>query len=598
MVRPGLVLVATLSVLSCATLGVGGGRDSETRERFSRAVTALDRSDFESATPDLEWLVARCRSGKRARTALLLLAAAELDVRNPERSPGRARRYAEAYLSLPGIPDEELPVARTLYLLAVDLGGTAIVGEADSPPVADRFADCGEGEPRDHLGLPTYDGPTTARRLATLQDSLDVLQAEIDRVRKLLKGGGGGPDRRAMSVRIRLLAGFAVVTALMLLPVLFAAARLAELRDLAVEGRGRHAAAVLAVGHLQTDIAELDRDERSYLITGEPVLRTSVEDEISRMRLELDSLGTSPYAKPAADVDPIFDSIADLSAKIHGLMQQDRVAEATGTFNRLEPLLVEGRQRVRALAGAIDRIAQADFRRAEAISASARQSTLAGVAFFVLVAILVGAWTTYALVRPLGRLAEATAAVAGGRLEDPPELPYHRKDEIGTLSTSFRAMTRRLAELDRMKAEFVGVASHELKTPINVINGYTELIEEETQGELTEHQIQILDGILEQTRAMSRLVSRLMDISRLEAGTYRMEFDVVHVEDVVTGLLRSFDVLARAKGVGLQAQIHDSTPETAVLDIDIIRDEVLGNLVSNALRHTPGGRVDRGGGVG
>lgn len=392
-----------------------------------------------------------------------------------------------------------------------------------------------------------------------------------------------------MTVRIRLLAGFAAVTALMLLPGLFAAERLAELRDLAVEGRSRHAGAVLAVGRLQTGLAELDRDERSHVATGDPGLRASVEDEISRMRHELDSLRVSPYAKPAAEVDPMVDSIADVAATIHGFMARDRVAEATDAFGRLEPLLGESQRRVRALAGAIDRIAQADFRRAESISAAARQSTLAGVLFFVLVAIVLGAWTTYALVRPLGRLAEATDAVAHGRLEDPPDLPYHRKDEIGTLSKSFRAMTRRLAELDRMKAEFVGVASHELKTPINVINGYTELIEEETQGELTEHQIQILDGILGQTRAMSRLVSRLMDISRLEAGTYRMEFDLVHVEDVVTGLLRSFDVLARAKRVALQVQIHDSAPETAVLDIDIIRDEVLGNLVSNALTHTPEG---------
>jgi hypothetical protein len=186
------VLAAILPVLACATLGFGGGESAGTRERLARATVALDRADFGSATADLRWVAARCRSGKRARTALLLLAAAELDVRNPERSPDRARRYAEAYLSLPGIPEEELPVGRTLYLLAVDLGGTAIAGEAGSPPVADRFEDCGEGEARDHLDLPTHAGPTTAQRLATLRDSLDALQAEIDRIRKLLRGGSGG----------------------------------------------------------------------------------------------------------------------------------------------------------------------------------------------------------------------------------------------------------------------------------------------------------------------------------------------------------------------------------------------------------------------
>jgi len=210
-VRFGLVLATTLTAVSCATLGVGGGEGAETRERLSRAVLALDRSDFGSATADLEWVATRCRSGERRRTALLLLAATELDIRNPDGSPDRARRYTEAYLSLPGIPEEELPVARTLYLLAVDMGGTTTVGDAvaapndapeglgdtdtASPPVAVRLGGCGEDGSRDHLSLPTYSGPTTARRLATLQDSVDLLQAEIDRVRKLLKGGGGGRTR-------------------------------------------------------------------------------------------------------------------------------------------------------------------------------------------------------------------------------------------------------------------------------------------------------------------------------------------------------------------------------------------------------------------
>jgi len=210
-VRLGLLLAATLTALSCATLGGGGGEGAETRERLSRAVLALDRSDFGSATADLEWVASRCRSGARRQAALLLLAAAELDVRNPHRSPDRARWHAEAYLSSPGIPEEELPVARTLYLLAVDMGGTTAVGDAAaapntatdgkgdadvaSPPVADGLGGCDEGGSGDHPPLPAYTGPTTAGRLATLQDSVDLLQAEIDRVHKLLKGGGGGRNK-------------------------------------------------------------------------------------------------------------------------------------------------------------------------------------------------------------------------------------------------------------------------------------------------------------------------------------------------------------------------------------------------------------------
>ncbi len=390
-----------------------------------------------------------------------------------------------------------------------------------------------------------------------------------------------------MTVRRRLVASFAVVAVLMLLPGLYAASRLSELRRIAVERRSRQAAAALTVGRLQTALAELDRYERSYVATGGTGLRASADRTVAAMGRELDSLHASPYARPATMMDPMLDSIAVATHIVHELMARDQVNQATDAFARLDPLFAESHQRLRALADSIDRLAQDDFRRAEAISAAARRYTLGGVILFLMVSILLVAWTTRALTDPLRRLADATASVAGGHLEEPTDLPYARADEIGDLSKSFRAMTRRLAELDRLKAEFVGVASHELKTPLNVINGYAELIEEETEGELTEHQRQILRGIAEQTHVMSRLVSRLMDISRLEAGTYRMEFERVHLEDLMTGLLRSFDVLAHNEGIELRTSVDETAPEELVLDVDIIRDEVLGNLVANALRHTP-----------
>ena len=392
-----------------------------------------------------------------------------------------------------------------------------------------------------------------------------------------------------MTVRTRLILSFATVATLLLLPGLFAAARLAELRDIAVEGRGRQAAAALAVGRIQAQLAELDRYERSYVAARDSSLWASAERSKAAIREEMDSLRVSPYARPAAILDGVLDSLMASTDQVRALMEEQQVVLATEAFGALEPLFAETEVRLRALADSIDGLAQADFNRAEAISDAARRSTLAEVAFFLVVALLLAGWTTRVLTRPLRRLAAATTAVAAGHLEAPADLPYDQDDEVGVLSNAFRRMTRRLAELDRMKAEFVGVASHELKTPINVINGYTELIEEEMAGDLTDHQHQILDGIAEQARNMSRLVSRLMDISRLEAGSYQMEFEPIHVEDLLTGLLRSFDILASREGVELTTRIHDSAPESVVVDVDVIRDEVLGNLVANALRHTPRG---------
>jgi signal transduction histidine kinase len=153
-------------------------------------------------------------------------------------------------------------------------------------------------------------------------------------------------------------------------------------------------------------------------------------------------------------------------------------------------------------------------------------------------------------------------------------------------------MTQRLEDLDRLKTEFVGVASHELKTPINVIRGYTELIEEELAGDLTHHQRDILDRIAEQTRSMAKMVSRLMDISKLESGRYQMELEVVLVKDLLLGLVRGYELLADERGINLHSEILPDTPGDVEVDVDLFRGEILGNLISNALRFAPeGGEV-------
>ncbi len=79
-------------------------------------------------------------------------------------------------------------------------------------------------------------------------------------------------------------------------------------------------------------------------------------------------------------------------------------------------------------------------------------------------------------------------------------------------------MANRLAQLDRLKAEFVSVASHELKTPINVILGYVELLEDGIYGKLQDQQREVCETIAGQARNLTRLVRRLLDVSRFEAG--------------------------------------------------------------------------------
>jgi signal transduction histidine kinase len=193
------------------------------------------------------------------------------------------------------------------------------------------------------------------------------------------------------------------------------------------------------------------------------------------------------------------------------------------------------------------------------------------------------------MTRPIIRLEDSVARVASGSFRVPDNLPHDRRDEIGSLARSFRSMTHRLAELDRMKAEFMSIATHELKTPINVISGYAELMEERVYGDVNDRQTEALRAMRDQIRSLGLLVNQLLDISRLEAGGLRLQILDVVVSDFFGRITRSFGPLAQKKQIAFAVEPEPNLPATFPGDADRLRDQVLGNLISNALKFTPEG---------
>ena len=207
------VLIAVASgLLSAGCAGFMSGGSDMTEERFRSGTAALEYGEFERARTALTEVAARCEAGEHGRAALLLLSTVDLDARNPDADPTRAASYARSYLMLPAAPADEQALARTLYLLAIDRGARE---DPDAElGTASRFSDCdAPPRPADWTGLPVHPGPRTAfvldslrserdrlrGRANTLADSLRAvrtreseLEAEIERIRKLLSGGGGG----------------------------------------------------------------------------------------------------------------------------------------------------------------------------------------------------------------------------------------------------------------------------------------------------------------------------------------------------------------------------------------------------------------------
>jgi len=151
---------------------------------------------------------------------------------------------------------------------------------------------------------------------------------------------------------------------------------------------------------------------------------------------------------------------------------------------------------------------------------------------------------------------------------------------------------QQLKQLDQLKAEFVSVASHELKTPINVIIGYLQLLQENVYGDLTPKQREICLTLASQAQSLSRLVRQLLDVSRFEAGGGKLELRPMPLGPFLAELETTFRVLAIQRGVRFHVDRGPRLPDHVVWDEDRM-SEVLGNLLSNAFKFTErGGTVE------
>jgi signal transduction histidine kinase len=392
-----------------------------------------------------------------------------------------------------------------------------------------------------------------------------------------------------MKLGTRLLLTLIAIAVLLAGPAIYALSRLTQLRDIAGEQRTRHQRALMQHGELTTQIAELDRYERGYIISGADDQRENMERALREARMRLDTLKVIGYEEAAVPAERTLTQLEQATNNVITFMENGRAQEATAYFENVKPLLALSQRSLQQISAAIDERSRQDMLTAQSISSSAATTTLVVLLVSLVGAVMLGLWTASSFTRPILQLRRTMGAVAEGDFNIPESLEFRRADEIGDLSRSFSWMTQQLSRLDQMKAEFISIATHELKTPINVINGYTELLQEGIYGEPTEKQLEALQTIEEQTRVLTNLVNQLLDISRLEAGGLQLEMQDVVLHDLFTRVERSFAVLTRKKSIDFQVDVDDSVPSAIKGDADRLADQVLGNLLSNALKFTPDG---------
>lgn len=216
----------------------------------------------------------------------------------------------------------------------------------------------------------------------------------------------------------------------------------------------------------------------------------------------------------------------------------------------------------------------------------------------VLAAILAGLSAFAAITRRLARTTRDVEAFANLSADSDgtpaTETKPLRGDEIERLRVAFARLRDRLdtqmAELkrqDELRRELIANVSHDLRTPLTSMQGYLEALARMDEGMDDAERKRYLDVAVRQSHRVSRLAQQLFDLARLECEDTRPQPELFSVSELVQDIAQKFALVAQRKSIELHTEI-DAGPLSVLGDIGMI-ERVIGNLVDNAIRHTPEG---------
>ncbi len=199
----------------------------------------------------------------------------------------------------------------------------------------------------------------------------------------------------------------------------------------------------------------------------------------------------------------------------------------------------------------------------------------------VLAAVVMGFVLSRGILSPIRRLTVASRALAQGELQQ--QLPVTSKDELGQLTETFNQMSADLAEADQQRKRMTADITHDLSTPLQILSGYMEMLEEGEVG-LTPQRIEIIKTEIEHLR---RLVSDLSTLSQVESGGLDIQAQPLQPSVLLQHIFQVYEPIAVRQGVTLVLDAPESVP-TVWADEGRMA-QVLKNLLENALRYTPQG---------
>ncbi len=371
-------------------------------------------------------------------------------------------------------------------------------------------------------------------------------------------------------------AGLAVVP--LIAGLFFAVDRLQDLAAQSERLMLRQLTAVRVGTGVVTRLDRLTEYQRKFAVSGDADYAAKAKEVAAAIDAEISSIGAADLGSTEnAALSRFIDRWRALGATPDGLVSERANAAVVVLANDARDLLAQ------AHSAAVDDVAAAAATRASAWQAAL---TATGVALVSSVTVL------FIMLRRVRRrlddFVDATAAVARGTLSA--QLPEGERDELGRIATAFNHMVTALAQLDRLKSDFLSSISHELRTPLVAMVETNEALLDDVAGPLTDQQRRMITLNRGAAQRLSVMIGDLLELNVVRSGL-RYRRAPTTLDAVVVDGVQELEARARDRGVGLSLGRVDR-------DVHLVGDhdrllQVVQNLVENAIKYSPhGGRIE------
>jgi DNA-binding response OmpR family regulator len=175
----------------------------------------------------------------------------------------------------------------------------------------------------------------------------------------------------------------------------------------------------------------------------------------------------------------------------------------------------------------------------------------------------------------------------GSGADDYMTKPFNHQELLARIQSAMRIrnLQKELGKLSELKDELLGIAAHDLRTPLTVIKGWCDLFNEGMLGELSTEQREAIDGVTQQVKLMLNLINDLLDVAKIESGRVQLSFGMHRIDTMIEQHKQAYSLVASKKKISLMTESEENLPRVP-FDKERI-SQVLNNLLSNAFKFSP-----------